>query len=141
MQNERPVIGLKGARARVPFSQTPNAMLRDARLSSDARFLLAYLESFEPGWVFYADRMRRDTGWGKEKLQGVMRECVAYGALRVDQLRKPGGSFGGQVLEVRWDRWASAISAEMMGFSPEPENPSPVETLKMRGIFNKPTGD
>lgn len=109
------LMGVKGTAATVPFVQAPNAMLRDRRLSSDARFFLAYVASFHEGWRFFAATVQQETGFGRDKLRKVMAECEQAGALRVEQERKSDGTMGGQVVTITWAPWASAITAEMLG--------------------------
>jgi hypothetical protein len=108
------VMGVKGTAATVPFVQAPNAMLRDKRLSSDARFFLAYVASFHEGWRFYAATVQQETGFGRDKLRKVMAEAERFGALRIQQERKPDGTMGGQVIAITWAPWAGLIAAELM---------------------------
>lgn len=100
------VLAVKGARARVPFTMSPNALLRDTRLSSDARFFLIYLESHDDDWVFHMSVVRRQTGWGRDKLRAVIRECRDAGCLRVSQSRSPAtGQMGTPEFSVDWGQW------------------------------------
>lgn len=109
-----PSYGVKGAPASAPFMQAPNAMLRDRRLSSDARLLLAYIASFEQGWRFFVATVQADLGWGRDRLRKVMTECERSGALRMDRERRADGTLGGLVLVVSWRPWATQIAAEVM---------------------------
>ncbi len=123
-------VGLKGAAARVPYTMAPNAMLRDRSLSAEARLFLAYVESFDPGWVFFVSRVALDLGWGRDKLRGVVRECERAGALIVRRKRGEAGRISGFFWSVSWRRWAEAIGRDLLiepvtCFQPVAEKPAP----------------
>lgn len=63
------------------YAAIPNSLLRDERLSADARFLISLMMSYSDHWVFDVGHLRRVAGWGREKLQKVMRECEGQGYL------------------------------------------------------------
>jgi hypothetical protein len=109
------LMGVKGTVAAVPFVQAPNVMLKDRRLSADARFFLAYIASFHEGWRFYTATVQQETGFGRDKLRKVMTECEAIGGLRIERDRRDNGTLGGLVLTITWAPWATAIAAEMLG--------------------------
>jgi hypothetical protein len=59
---------------------TAEVMLNTA-LSSDARFLLAMVSVLPPDWKFFIHWLRKQSRWGKDKLQKVMRELEQNGHL------------------------------------------------------------
>lgn len=56
------------------FGIVSSDVMLDTCLSSDARFLLAMVSVLPKNWQFYMSWLRVKTGWGKEKLQKVLKE-------------------------------------------------------------------
>jgi hypothetical protein len=64
------------------FTVVPNAIIRDQRLSTEAKGVLIYMLSCPPRWQFYHWQIQQELGIGKQKLQRVIQELVEAGYLR-----------------------------------------------------------
>lgn len=71
----------RAQREHSPFGTVAAAVMMDETLSSDARFLIAMTSVLPPDWDFYVRWLNKKTGWGRSKLQLVMRELEAAGLL------------------------------------------------------------
>lgn len=77
-----------------PYSQLGNAMIRDGRLSWDARAILAFILSFPSNWEFSLAWFCRETKTGRDKARRVVRELVAAGYCARVRKRKNDGTLG-----------------------------------------------
>ncbi len=80
---------------REAFTIVENRIMRDASLSSDARFLYALLVGYADGWEISYDRLRQVTGWGRDKLRKAVGELKDRGLLRIEATRVDDGTFRG----------------------------------------------
>jgi hypothetical protein len=64
------------------FTVVPNAIMRDQRLSTEAKGVLIYMLSCPRGWEFYHWQIQQELGIGKQKLQRVIQELVEAGYLK-----------------------------------------------------------
>ncbi len=75
------------------YAVLPNAVLNDARLSWEARGLLAYLLSKPNHWHVNSRALTGAGPAGRAKIQRILRELEEYGYLERRRVRGPGGRF------------------------------------------------
>src|SRR5436189_4046597 len=61
------------------YTQIPNAILKDSKLSIEAKGLLLYMLSRPPGWKFYHWELQRTLGIGRQKFERIINELIAAG--------------------------------------------------------------
>jgi hypothetical protein len=66
-------------------------VMRDTRLSMDARGLLAFLGTQPAGWRYSVDECLRYTQWGRQKFQKHIREVKGAGYLETSYKRDASG--------------------------------------------------
>jgi hypothetical protein len=74
-------MGVCKVRHRGGYGTVAATVMLDESLSSDARFLVAMVSVLPADWKFFIGWLLRKTGWGKNKLQKVMKEMVNAGHL------------------------------------------------------------
>jgi len=62
-----------------PYSQLGNAMIRDKRLSRDARFALIFILTYPPNWKFNLEWLASELGIGRNKTYKLISEMVELG--------------------------------------------------------------
>lgn len=77
-----------------PYSQLGNAMIRDNRLSFEARGVLSYILSFPSNWQFGLHWLCRETHLGRDKARRIVKELVAVGYCQRGRIRNPDGRLG-----------------------------------------------
>lgn len=77
-----------------PYSQLGNAMIRDGRLSWEARAVLSFILSFPSDWQFSLGWFCRETNTGRDKARRVVRELAAAGYCARSRTRKNDGTLG-----------------------------------------------
>lgn len=77
-----------------PYSQLGNAMIRDGRLSWEARAILSYILSFPTDWQFSLGWFCKETQTGRDKARRVVRELVDAGYCVRGRQRKSDGKLG-----------------------------------------------
>lgn len=82
-------------RHRNPFTAIPNELLNCHTLSFKAKGIYSYLMSKPDGWVFYNDAILKETKDGLSSFQSGIKELVASGWLRKNQIVLENGQFGG----------------------------------------------
>ena len=76
------------------FSILPNKLIRNGKILSDSAFrLLAYLLSNSETWIVYQGKMRSDLDWGRDKMQGYIKELEEKKYLRRTEVRSKDGRF------------------------------------------------
>jgi hypothetical protein len=81
------------------YSSIPNRVFEDARLSMEARWLLAYLLSKPDNWIARIKDIRNMGNCGRDKAAAMVNELVATGYAEKEQ-RRDGGKFGNSVLVI-----------------------------------------
>lgn len=77
------------------FTQVPNDIIVDAKLSPLARLLYIYMLSMKDGWNFYRSTMANVLCCSRQKLNKVMKELLDAGLVeRIRQDRGARGTFG-----------------------------------------------
>lgn len=71
----------KVARRKNGFGIVTEDVMLNTALSSDARFLIAMVSVLAPDWTFYFSWLKKKTGWGRDKLQKVMKDLERAGHL------------------------------------------------------------
>ena len=79
----------------INFTQVPNQVIRDERLSWKAKGLYAHLISKPDNWTFYIDEMVRSSKDGKSSVQSGLKELEKYGYLRRVKSKDAKGKFAG----------------------------------------------
>jgi hypothetical protein len=77
-----------------PYAQLGNAMLRDKRLSLEARGALAFILSHPADWRFSLEWLCREQGVGRDKVRRLIREMVSADYCIRSQERTASGSWG-----------------------------------------------
>lgn len=90
----------------VPFSQTPNDVSNDPRLSWAAKGVWTYIQSKPDEWDFATERMCKDSSNGRDATRSAIAELQKYGYLTKRKL--PSGR----------------VEYELNTPNPTPENPS-----------------
>lgn len=99
------------------FTQVPNAWLRDARLSLEARGLLAQILSHKPGWELSVASVAAQNSVGRDKVRRMMNELFEFGYLmRSDRQRDEQGRLGS------YDY--TTCDPDGVAQEPTPENPT-----------------
>lgn len=78
-----------------PYSQLGNAMLRDHRLSFEARGLLAFILSHPSDWQVHVRQLCHETGLGREKALRIFRELIAHDYCQRNYRRGDDGRMAG----------------------------------------------
>jgi len=99
----------------------PNATLRDKRLALDELGLLVRLLSRPSGWEIYPGALRKETGWGRDKLRKVLANIEAAGYLR----RIRGRYKGDDPKKMGTWQWHSEVYAEAQEYEPGGEETAP----------------
>jgi hypothetical protein len=113
-----------------PYSQLGNAMIRDGRLSWEARAVLAFILSFPSDWEFSLAWFCRETNTGRDKARRVVRELEAAGYCARERNRKPDGTLGAfayvftdEPSDIQVDRAPATEKASVVHVDePAPEN-------------------
>lgn len=69
----------------------PNSLVFHRKLSDAGKLLILALNgisSTAPRWVIIQSDLQGRMGWGKEKMQAAIRDCVQYGYLKVKQAKR-----------------------------------------------------
>lgn len=85
---------------RMKYASIPNHVIRDTRLSAEARLLLCYVMSCSDDWEFFRSQTLKVLGCGRDKYQRLVRELKGAGYLIVRPKQKPNGQLAGQEWEV-----------------------------------------
>lgn len=113
-------------RAKTPsdFTQVPNALVRDKRLSWKARGLLTYLLSHADGWETDAERLATQGPDGRAAILAAMKELRDAGYMVSRKVRIGGGRWGTEVFV--YDTPIGTEGAPPGSDSPTSENRTPV---------------
>lgn len=77
-----------------PYAQLGNAMIRDNRLTFEARGVLAYILSFPSNWQFGQEWLCKKTGLGRDRSYRIVKELCTHGYCFRQQERRPDGTLG-----------------------------------------------
>lgn len=77
-------------RKKVPFTQVPNEIIYDNRLSAQAKGVALYLFSRPDGWNFNSVEITKHFTNGKDSIRASLRELEAIGYLRRIEIRDGG---------------------------------------------------
>ena len=79
----------------ISFTQVPNQVIKDDRLSFKAKGLYTHLISKPDNWTFYIDEMVRSSKDGKSSVQSGLKELEKYGYLCRVKAKDEKGKFAG----------------------------------------------
>lgn len=113
-----------------PYAQIGNAMLRDQRMSIEARGALAMILTYPSDWTISLAWLCHQAGVGRDKARGMIREMEAAGYCIRKRRREKGGTLGGYEFIFTDEPGALA--------QPAPENPSVVITSDGKPVTGQP---
>ena len=76
-----------------PYTIIPNEIVWNSKMSAEARMTLIYLLSRGEGWNVNIDRMRRDLGFGIDKMKAILSELTSFGYLSRSRVRGKNGRY------------------------------------------------
>lgn len=76
----------------LPFTPLANAMIRDKRVPTDARFMLVFIMSYPPDWEFRVEWLQRELSWGRDKTRKAVKDLVDHGYCKRDRTRNGNGT-------------------------------------------------
>lgn len=82
----------------IKFTQVPNKLLEDSRLSLRAKGLYAYLFSKPDGWQFFTGVLRKELKESQGQIRTAIRELIDFGYIIRHQFNE-NGCFGGIIYE------------------------------------------
>lgn len=65
------------------FTIVSNELANDGRISGEAKAVMLWLLSKPRDWIVRQDGIRRQFGWGRERVQAIMRQLIATGWARM----------------------------------------------------------
>jgi len=121
----------------------PNAVVFHRKLSDGAKIFILALNGIitaAPGWTPIQSDLQKRLGWGRDKIRKIIKECVAYGYLKVSQSRdKEGKQFSHN--EFEFDIDGGYVSQLPVTEKPVTENPStalpPLPSKKNNHTYEK----
>jgi hypothetical protein len=113
-----------------PYAQLGNGMLRDKRLSFEARGALAFILSFPSNWQFALAWFCRDQGIGRDRARRIIREHVTTGYCVRTQERTPSGSWGS--ITYTFTDEPTPLTEKPSAADPPPVNPTPTKDCQSR---------
>lgn len=78
------------------YAAIPNAMMRDAALSIEARGMLALMMTYSDDWMFFRSHLMQTASIGREKFQRIMKELSDAGHVSLEVVRDENGSVRGK---------------------------------------------
>ena len=119
------------------FTNVPNALLRDERLSADALGLLVFLLHHPRDWIVRQAHLAARFDMGREKVQRLMRELIDLGYVRRSLNRNPGTQqferYEYQVFDT-----VQGTGEPANGNEPQPENQATAPICENKGISTVP---
>ena len=82
------------AHRHLPFSQLGNAMIRDKRVSREARFALCFILTHPADWAFTTEWLCRELELGRDKARAIISELVSHGYCTKHREKTDNGQFG-----------------------------------------------
>jgi len=79
----------------IGFTQIPNQIIRDDRLSWKAKGIYMHLVSKPPVWSFYVEEIIKSSKDGKTAVQSGIKELEVYGYLKRVKAKSDDGKFTG----------------------------------------------
>lgn len=95
------------------YTQISNAMLKDQRISSRAKGILALMLSFPPGWKTSSERLTAMVPEGRDAVRAALRELEQFGYLQRIKTRTAQGT---------WEH--DQMVSDTPTTPPGPENPA-----------------
>ena len=71
------------------FTQVPNILLNDKRVSAKAKGIYAYLLSKPDGWAFHSGVILSELKEGRDAFYAALKELITYGYIKKYQYRSP----------------------------------------------------
>lgn len=120
------------------FTTIPNAIIRDERLSIEARGLLVYIISLPENWKFRPRHLMKVCCIGRDKLYRLIGELKAAGYLVVELVKDAAGKFIG----TNWDIIDEPCPEKPDTAEPESGKPDPLvktDTLERKVLTPEPS--
>jgi hypothetical protein len=130
-----------------PYAQLGNAMLRDTRLSFEARGVLAFILTYPSNWQFGLAWLCRDQAIGRDRARRIIREHVAVGYCQRGRTRNADGTLGAyeyvftdepECLPPQPEK-ASVVTTDGKPVTGQPAlaNPTPTKTVSPTNTYTK----
>jgi hypothetical protein len=110
-----------------PYTQLPNAMLRDTRLDLDERGALAAILSRPTHWDFSKEHFCKENRIGRDRCQRIIRALEELGYCKRHQDRTPEGMLGSAVYLFSVIPNIFAVNGKAVDGEPLAGNPSTVQ--------------
>jgi hypothetical protein len=110
------------------FTAISNRVLRDPRLKGEEMGVLVSLLSHDPHWKIIIPVIRREMGWGRDKVYRILKRLCELGYIQRAQERDPGSGAFGEVSYTVYSNpesnltYSAAIVEQPLPDSPLPEN-------------------
>lgn len=93
--------GIRARRRRSQYASIPNALVRNKKLSIEARMLMVYIMGCSESWVFYASVTMDVLGLGRDRYRKALGELRKFGYLVIHPKQDPAtGRMSGQEWEI-----------------------------------------
>ena len=110
------------------YTNIPNAILRDPRLSLKTKGLFAVMFSLPEDWDYNIKGLAHINGVGRDAIRSALAEMESAGYLTRQQAHGDGGKFGSNIYEVR-DESTIPLSENPTTVEPTTAKPLPVQPL------------
>ena len=101
------------------FTIISNALIRDRRLSPEARAMMIFVLQLPDDWRFSLRGLRKVTGLGQTALRSALNELKRFGYLRITRL--PAGEHGG-MFAYQYDWYERPLSDDSLPDNGPPSN-------------------
>ena len=123
----------------IPFTQVPNEILYDPRISMKAKGIWAYMNAKPDGWFFASDRIAEESADGRDSIRSGLKELLQAGLLEAK--KQPNGRF---IYTLKIGIFPQGFQQpkdgkSCFGCDPKTENPTlgKSQSGKIRPIINK----
>lgn len=89
-ENKKNTFTKKPAHFESKSQIAPNSLIYNRNLSDAAIRLILALNAIPDSWIIVQCDIQQRLGWGREKMQNAIKECVQFGFMKVTQSREKG---------------------------------------------------
>lgn len=75
------------------FTPISNHLLKDKRISLEAKGLISFILSLPEDWVIYKGWVQRELGLGRYQFDRIWKECTDIGYIKTNKWKNPDGKF------------------------------------------------
>lgn len=116
------------------FTQVPNEVLNDKRVSAKAKGIYAYLLSKPDDWTFHTGVMLSELKENRDAFYSALKELIAYGYIRKYQ-ENINGHFGGCIYEFTYPHTENPHTDIPTTENP-PTNNTNINNKDLNNIYN-----